>query len=169
MSDTENPVVNTETETATEIRETPAAPASVIVETPPATFLSVKEEVADRLSKSGSLVAGKIIDKMVEDEIKRRTELVTRGFQLLTDLKEQFKKIKPDDIRYNEDNLDKPATRAYSQKANAERVKIHKRIGNLESAIDKAIGEKSDYKKLEELLKTGGEEPKTNENSNDTE
>lgn len=153
---------------AAEEKAKAAAKTKKKITTAPATFSNIKEELADRLQKSGPEVAGAIIDKMTEDEVERRTGLVTSAFEMLTGLKEEESKLKPDVIQFSEDNTDKPTMKAFSPKLNSQRQKLRKRVGNLEKAIDAAIGEKSDYKKLEEFLKNKGNEPKKSDDNEDT-
>ncbi len=134
---------------------TNAAPVEKI-QPAPASFSNVQEELASRLKTSGPTVAGQIVDKLVADELTRRTSIVTKAFELLTSLKTDMAKIKPDIVEYDPDNVDKVIGRRFSQKVADTAQKLKKRMNNLENAINQAIGENSNYQALEKALQSGG-------------
>ncbi|MGV8131756.1 MAG: hypothetical protein ACP5N7_06680 [Candidatus Pacearchaeota archaeon] len=153
-----------------EQQNTPTVETEATIVPPKPTYTSIREEVAGKLKSSGTTVSEAIVTKMVEDEIKRRTGLVTQAFGMLITIKAEYEAIRPDVQEFDGDG--NQVKKAYSAKANGERQKVKKRLQNIESAINTALDETKgcDYKKLEELLKSGGVEqsPKTDENSSNS-
>ena len=146
--------------TTKEEKKNPTVPAQ-----PPtsATFSSITEKFADRLMKAGPVIAEKIVDALTDIELKRRTDLVTKAFELLTSLKEELGKIKPDRFDFDEDGV--MTKKSFSPETNSKRQKLKNRMRNLEGAIDQAVSEQSNFKRLDEVLKSGGEDIKKEDSS----
>lgn len=120
---------------------------------------TIQEDLQARLKKSGTQISENIKEKLFEEEVTRRTDLVLKGYLKVGELEQSLTKVKPDVIEYSEADANTPTKKAFSAQKNAERQKIQKKIQNFRNAINTAL-DQGNYKQLEDLLKSGGEEPK---------
>lgn len=134
-------------ETATPVPESAPEPAP----TPKTKVELLLATVAARVKDSGGDVQNRVIDAMVEKEVKERSEILDRAlqkrFQLLMDLK---KVDKPDIILKNRDGSTQSSS--WSPAKCEEIKKAQEALDKLEANITKAL-ESNDWGKLKDAVK----------------
>lgn len=108
----------------------------------------VREEVASILANNGKdRVRAAIVQKLADEEVAKRTELVLTAMNALSRLRADLKKFKPDQKGFDVDG--KLISEMYSEAKTQERKKLGEKIEKLEKSINLAL-ENDDYSKLKE-------------------
>lgn len=108
----------------------------------------VREEVASILANNGKdRVRAAVVQKLADEEVAKRTELVLTSMNSLSRLRSDLKKFKPDVKGY--DAAGTLVSEMYSEAKTQERKKLSEKIEKLEKAINLAL-ENDDYSKLKE-------------------
>jgi hypothetical protein len=111
--------------------------------------LSLRETVAQRIKEVGPDVEQKVVDILVDRVLKERVNLITKGFDKLSQAERDLKKIKPDNVTYNEDGSVRDE--GYSKSKVEERKKAKQRIEALRGALEKALSTQPNFDKLKKL------------------
>lgn len=109
------------------------------------TFTDVLTDVSDTLKTSADgAVLKRVKDAFVERELVKRTDALVKAFDKLTAAKSDLKKIKPDNVLYDEDG--NVTQESYSKAKLDERGKAKKQVAKLEEAINAALA--GDFSKV---------------------
>ena len=113
---------------------------------------TIQEEVAKKISTSGSHVKETVINTLAQIEINRRVDLITKGIAKQDTLKKEFDKINRDDITTYVKGV---PTSAMSDSRFKEIKKAEEGLEKLSKALDKALDDNTadSYNKLGELVK----------------
>jgi len=103
------------------------------------TTKSIPELVKETLESSGSTVKGKVVDKLVNDQIEKRVASVLKGLEDANKLRDLIKKSKPD-------------TQIFGADGSEELNKNRQNLTKLEEALNLAINENK-YEKLNQVVK----------------
>jgi predicted transcriptional regulator len=110
------------------------------------TNFNVRAQVAQTLADVGKeQVRAAVVAKLVQDEVQSRTELVLKNLNDLSRLRNDLKKIKPDQQSF--DAQGKIVSETYSKSKLDELNKTNEQIAKLEKGLELAL-EKDDYSKL---------------------
>lgn len=113
---------------------------------------NLREEVASQLATSSEAVQNRVIANLVEEEVGRRTSLVTLALQAYEEAEKKLKSIRPDQQSFDASgNL---VAETYSKGKLEERAKTEQLLKNLSAALDKAL-DNNDWQSLEKLTKQG--------------
>lgn len=118
---------------------------------------SVQTAVAEKIATLGPSVEEKVVDALVGRELNRRSEALVGAMDKLSKLEGDLKKIKPDQISYDEDG--KEVSKTYSKAKTEEKDKLNKKIGKFTAAITKAL-EKDDFNDVYNIDKQTGDNQK---------
>ncbi len=111
---------------------------------------SLVVEVAEKITLVGREVREKLVQTLLDREVASRVSLLDSAFQRRAKEITEMKKLdKPDVETFDKDG--KPFS-VFSKERNGQRNKAREKLQKLESAIEKAMGEKPDFKKLREML-----------------
>ncbi len=122
----------------------------------------IGEKVATRLSGSGQEVQDTLVNSMAQAEINRRIDLASQAYKSLEKLEKDLSKVdRPDNKSY--DTAGKEIL-TMSENRYKEIQGLKSKIENLEKTLESCINDSraEDYKKLEELLKSVGNQQKQN-------
>lgn len=111
---------------------------------------SIRAKVAEGLKNSGEAVAQGVADQLVEKELNRRKDLISKALVKLDDLEKEQKKFKPDNNIYGED--ESIVQEGWKKETLDARKKNQAKIDKLNKAIDDALNN-NNYKGLEDQLK----------------
>ena len=113
---------------------------------------NLREEVASKLATSSQAVQDRVVANLVEEEVTRRTKLVTLALQAYEEAEKKLKAVRPDQQSFDvSGNL---VAETYSKGKLDEKVKTEQLLKNLSAALDKAL-ENNDWQPLEKLTKQG--------------
>ena len=114
--------------------------------------MTIQEKVAEKLTAKAPNVADMVADKLVDVEIQKRIECMTKAINKQDYLEKDLKKIDKDDVTtYSEGKQ----ISAMSKSRYDEIKKLKEKIGKLTGSINTALesNSKESYTKLEETLK----------------
>jgi len=113
---------------------------------------SLKSSVADALAMNGSKqVFDRVRDHLVEDELKRRTDLVLKGLAKKEEIERELRKVKPD--QQGLDLSGKVVSETYSKAKVEEVKKLKEQLNKVEKALEGALAsEKPCFDKLREVV-----------------
>lgn len=100
-------------------------------------MINIIEAVAERLAKSGDIVAERVIDAMVEVALKKREQQVSQAFTESDNLARELAKLKFDVLTYNQDGT--VAAEVFTKARIEQRAKLKSRIEKIENALAKAL------------------------------
>lgn len=114
----------------------------------------LKCSVAETLAKSGPVVFDRVKEHLVEEELKKRTDLVLKALVKKGELEGEIKKIKPDEKTVGLDADGKVIRAAEFTHEQVKTLKGHKeQLKKLESALELALNaDKPDFNKLRECV-----------------
>lgn len=114
----------------------------------------LKSSVAETLAASGPVVFDRVKDHLVEEELKKRTDLVLKALVKKGELEGEIKKVKPDPKTAGFDADGKVVVAAVFTDEQVKALKGHKdQLKKLESALELALNaEKPDFNKLRECV-----------------
>lgn len=101
---------------------------------------TVYTKVAEQIKELGPTVEAKIIATMVEREEKKRADAWVIVHDALRKLENEFKRIKPDLVAYDESG--KEISASYSKAKFEERKKAGEKIEKCKKALNKALEQK---------------------------
>lgn len=134
----ENETTTNENETAQDIQDPGALPASI----------SIENEIKTIVAEYNDEVRERYIDAEVNAKIDSRVALVKKAMGYLNTLRNDLRKLTPDDVKYDE--AGKVVQSLFTKDSVEKRKKILERQGKIEKALGKAL-EKADYSELEKL------------------
>lgn len=110
---------------------------------------SVQVLVATRLKELGPEVESRVVEVLVERELKRRADAITLVIDQLEQLEKDFHRLKPDASTYSEDGT--LLTAAFTKGALENRKKASEKIEKYRKALAKAL-EKDDMADVYNLM-----------------
>ncbi len=114
-------------------------------------FVTVQTDVKERIKQSGSAVREAVISGMVQTEIRRRTDLLTKAIETRDRVGKSFDKIRPDNKFYTlSPSGGKVANETWSEGALKKRDEHANAMRQLDEQIDKAI--EGDWSKLQQAV-----------------
>lgn len=130
-------------------------------------MLSLQTKVAEMIKTNApQQVEDKIIAALVDREVNRRSDALTKAIDNLSKMEGERKRIKPDNVSYNEDGTVKD--QSYSKAKTEEIKKLDQKIDKHTKAITKAL-ENQDYGDVYNLGKDQGAGGKSDAGSSDSE
>lgn len=108
--------------------------------------VKIRSDVSERVVKLN--IRDRVVSQLVEEEAGARTTLMSGVLVKRKELEKDLRKVKPDQVAYNEDGSEKDAS--YSKKAAEDRKKIVEQITRIDKALEKAI-DKADYEDLKNI------------------
>lgn len=123
---------------------------------------SLQAKVAEKIATIAPVVEEKIIDALVSREVNRRSDALTKAIDDLSKMEGEVRRIKPDQVQYNEDGTVKD--QSYSKPKTEELKKLKQKIEKYTNAINKAL-EKADYGDVYNLSKDAGKPANDNQKS----
>ena len=111
---------------------------------------TITTAVAEKLANLSPVVNAKVVDYMVEKEIEKRSNAIVTAMDKLNALKNDLKKVKPDQVFYDDAGAQ---TRAeWSKSKLEEKNKLTQQVDKFEKALTAAI-DQGDMAKVYELNK----------------
>lgn len=98
---------------------------------------------AELKTNGGDRVRSMVADMLVEAELEKRATALKKVMDLLKQETKALERLGPDNKAF--DVTGKVTSESYSKKQLDERAKVSKRVDKLIGAINKALGENSDY------------------------
>lgn len=123
---------------------------------------SLRDTIDEKIAGSNPAVLERVIDSFVEAEKDRRAKILVNGVNALRELEADLNKINRGDVLHYTDSGAVAAQHFTKDRLNAIK-KAKDRLGKLEFALLKALGEKAtpdDFAKLEKAVKSKGDTPK---------
>ena len=112
---------------------------------------TLKDSVAEALAGSGQRTFEMVKTHLVEEELKKRTDLILKGFAKKDELEREIRKVKPDQESF--DVGGKKLTSTYSKAKVDELKKLADQLSKVESALEKALNiDKPCFDKLREIV-----------------
>lgn len=99
--------------------------------------VSVQEKIAEQIAALSPRVEDQVVEAMVERELKKRSDAIVQGMDMLSKLEADLRKLKPDQETYGPDNKLIAAT--YSKAKMNERKKLEERTAKAKRVLGKAI------------------------------
>jgi hypothetical protein len=113
---------------------------------------TIQETVAEKLAEKAPNVAGMVADKLVDVEIQKRIDIMTKSINKQDSLEKDLKKIDKDDITsYTGGQQVTSMSKVRYDEIKKLKEKISKLVGSINSALEQ--NSKDSYTKLEETLK----------------
>lgn len=113
---------------------------------------SVQVKVAETIANISPKVEDKVVDVLVDREVKRRSDALVSALDKLDKMEKELLKIKADQISFDEDG--KVVSQTYSKAKKEEKDKLSQKITKAVNAINKAL-EKGDYGDVYNIDKAG--------------
>ena len=110
---------------------------------------SLMEAVASQISNVAPAVEEAVINVLVQRELKKRSDALVQGLDTVSKLQKDLVRIKPDVVAYNAGGT--IVSENYSKGKLDELHAANKKLGKLNSAIDKALNN-ADFSDLYNLL-----------------
>ena len=129
---------------------TPPAPTSAI--------FTLNQEVAEAIKGSGETIKNAVKAKFVQEEVSRRTDLLTRLIVAINTFRKEGYKLKADQISYNADKS--VASETWSKAQLDKRQKFDEKLAKAESTFEKALNN-NEYDKVDEVINQLKPEAKT--------
>lgn len=128
--------------------------------TPVSAIVTLNQEVAEAIKGSGDVIKNAVKAKFVQDEVNRRTDLLTRLIVAINTFRKEGYKLKADQISYNADKS--IASETWSKAQLDKRQKFDEKMAKAEKVFEAALNN-NEYDKVEEVIsqlkpeaKTGG-------------
>lgn len=123
-------------------------------------FDKISQAIKDAISKDANDKAlGVVVSSSVEKEVELRSDLLIKGLEAWEKTNKDIQKCRPDQKFYpvdtNDDGSDKETDvkqEFYSEGKKKELDNLKQRLGQLDAALIKALGEKQDYESLKKLV-----------------
>lgn len=120
---------------------TPTNPVSAII--------TLNQEVAEAIKGSGDVIKNAVKAKFVQDEVNRRTDLLTRLIVAINTFRKEGYKLKADQISYNADKS--IASETWSKGQLDKRQKFDEKMAKAEKVFEAALNN-NEYDKVEEVI-----------------
>jgi hypothetical protein len=117
---------------------------------------ALRDKITATINDSAEIIKDEVVKHFSDIEIKRRTKLIIDGMTKLSIAEADLAKLKPDHIVF--DNDGKAIQQGWSAPQKGKRDKAQGLVHRTHSALTAAIVD-ADFKRLEELLKEGGNKP----------
>ena len=111
---------------------------------------SIKETISKKIKEANPEVLIGLIDTLVQEEVSKRKDMVKKGIEKYEELESSYKKMKPDNVTYNQDGSE--ASKLWSKDALDKFNKAGKEIESLNNALNSAINE-ANYVPLSKIVK----------------
>lgn len=112
---------------------------------------TLKQSVADSLAASGQETFDRVRDYLVEEELKRRADLLLKGLAKKSELERDIRKVKPDQQSFDATN--KLVSESYSKGKAEELKRLKEQLAKIEKALEAALNfEKPCFDKLGECV-----------------
>jgi hypothetical protein len=111
---------------------------------------TLNEEVSAVIKSSGPVVRQSVIDKFVDEEIKRRSDLLTRLVIAINAFRKQGSKFKPDLVTYDGDG--KVTSEGWTKGLLDQKKKFTEKLDKADKAFEKALND-GDYNNVENVIK----------------
>lgn len=123
----------------------------------PSTTLLTRIESNIKTAQDGGVITDRVVDVFAERELKRRTDLIVQGVDVLTAATKSYGDINKTDQEHFTSVEQGANSRvvSYSKKRVEEIAKAKKTLGNVAKALDDAIT-KASFDNLEKVLKNKG-------------
>jgi len=112
----------------------------------------IRQTIKEQISASTPTVIGRVIDKLVDEEITKRSNCLIDALNKKDQLKADFDKIKPDQESYND--AGEVASTSWSKAKIAEKNKARKELDEFTAILDKALLD-GDFEKLLQKMSKG--------------
>lgn len=118
--------------------------------------LNIKQEVAEKIAKCGDQVKSIIVDKLVEEKVNERVELIQKGLSKSSVLEKDLKKllsktetrnVRKEDGSWSTEKVSIPFTNEEKQNID----KTEKQIKDIDTLIGKMISDNVEPKDIEQL------------------
>lgn len=115
---------------------------------------SLKDEVAELLAGSGQVVFDRVKAHLVDEELKKRTDLVLKGLAKKGEVEGEIRKVKPDPKTAGYDAAGKVVVAAVFTKEQSDSLKtLRDQLKRVEAALELALNaDKPDFSKLREVV-----------------
>lgn len=120
----------------------------------------INKQVMESVNSSKDKILDAITNKFVQDELNRRTDLLTRLVTTTTTFRKEGAKIKPDLTTYNIDGS--VASESWSKAQLDKKKKFEEKLAKADKAFERALNE-NDYNPIENLIKELKGEQKSEE------
>lgn len=110
---------------------------------------SLLSEVSEKISASGPVVWGRVVDLLTEKEVSNRVNLLEQALQKRNEMLKDLRKLEKADIQTFDAN-GKVLTESFSKSAAENLKKAREQLGKMENALTLAL-EKNDFSKLKEV------------------
>lgn len=139
-----------------EVPQTPVPEAPAASAETPAAPPTVKQMVAENLSKIGPDVRGRIVSFMTEEEIAKRVETGRKGLALQEQLQGELKRYRPDVQVFNGDGSLNEAASGWKKETLEIRKKTQEKLTIVDKALVEAF-ENSNFDPLNKALQKYGQ------------
>jgi hypothetical protein len=113
------------------------------------------------LATSGPTLRDRVKTHLVEEELKRRADLILKGLAKRDEARKALNKIRPDQSAYNGDGKVIPGSESYSKPKVEELKKAREALERIDKALEEALlDEKPNFEKLGKVVGGGGGEEK---------
>ena len=111
----------------------------------------IEEEIAKKVQ--GTSIENLVIDKLVSDEVKRRSEIIVNALNILNEKEKEFKKLQPNKVVYDDEGvvLQKGWSKDIYDKLSKLKTQIRLIGENITQCLSK--NEPNDYENLEKKIK----------------
>lgn len=113
---------------------------------------SVQVKVAETIANIAPKVEDKVVDALVDRELKRRSDALVSAMDKLDKMEKELSKIKADQISFDEDG--KVVSQTFSKAKKEEKDKLSQKVQKATNAINKAL-EKGDFGDVYNIDKAG--------------
>lgn len=111
----------------------------------------LRDEVGRLVASSGTIVIGRVKTHLVEEVLKNRVAMLLQGFNKRDEAQQNLRKIKPDQIAYDETG--KEVSKTYSKPKLDELNKAKETLDRLDKALESAMSEeKPDFEGLKKFV-----------------
>jgi len=113
---------------------------------------TVQVKVAETIANIAPKVEDKVVDVLVERELKRRSDALVSAMDKLDKMEKELSKIKADQISFDEDG--KIVSQTFSKAKKEEKDKLSQKVQKATNAINKAL-EKGEFGDVYNIDKAG--------------
>lgn len=126
--------------------------------------VEIKTAVKAKIAESSEVVQNRLVDELVEMEVKSRVALLRDGLATRDTVEREIAKVKPDVLTYTETGA--VANSSFSKAKVEELKKAKAKLAKIDTALDKAIvnADFSQLKNLKQILEASVKEETLDEN-----
>lgn len=111
---------------------------------------TIREAISKKIKEYNPIVVEGIIETLAQEEIARRKNLVRKGIEKFEELEKGLKKMKPDNVAYNEQGEE--ISSGWTKAGLDAHTKTKKELETLNNALDNAINS-CNYEPLSNIIK----------------